>query len=69
MSIISANTYYEYSNTKLGSFSGGTWVDIIEDTPHPINYIKEAHGNPNSAIETIIDYSSIALGGFSGLNS
>lgn len=69
MSTISANTFYEYSSDKLGSFSGGTWDENIEQVPHPINYMKQTHGDPNSEINTIIDFSSITLGGFSGLNS
>lgn len=69
MAVISANTMYEYSAQKIGSFSGGTWDASLGQIPHPINYVKQNPGDPDSEIDTIIDLSSITLGGFSGLNS
>ena len=69
MPIISANTYYQCSEQKLGSFSGGTWDASLGAAPHPIDYRPVTPGDPTSQINTIIDFSSITLGGFSGLNS
>ena len=69
MAIISANTFYAYSEQKIGSFSGGTWSAPLGSVPHPINYEPQTYGDPDSEIDTIIDFSSVTLGGFSGLNS
>jgi hypothetical protein len=69
MATISANTYYQCSEQKLGSFSGGTWEASLGPAPHPINYRQETPGDSTSQINTVIDFSSITIGGFSGLNS
>ena len=65
MATYSANTFYQYSNQILGSFSGGTWDSSLANAPHPQN-ITYAH---SSTGDTVIDYSSITIGGFNGLNN
>lgn len=65
MATYSANTFYEYTNQRLGSFSGGPWVSGLGNAPHP-----QAITNKYSASgDTVIDYSAILLGGFNGLNN
>ena len=65
MATYSANTFYEYTNQRLGSFSGGTWNSSLGNAPHPqaITYSRSSTG------DTVIDYSSITIGGFNGLNN
>jgi hypothetical protein len=65
MATYSANTYYEYSNQKLGSFSGGTWNSSLANAPHPQD-ITYAHSTTG---DTVVDLSSITIGGFNGLNN
>jgi hypothetical protein len=65
MAVYSANTFYEYTNQRLGSFSGGVWTSALGNAPHPV-----AITNKYSASgDTVIDFSSITLGGFNGLNN
>jgi len=65
MATYSANTYYEYTSQMLGSFSGGTWNASLGRAPHPstISYSRSTTG------DTVIDLSSITIGGFNGLNN
>jgi hypothetical protein len=65
MATYSANTYYEYTNQRLGSFSGGVWTSSIGNAPHPVAFSKHL----SSTGDTFIDMSSITLGGFNGLNN
>lgn len=65
MATYSANTYYEYTNKMLGSFSGGTWDSSLGKAPHPQN-ITYAHSVTG---DTVIDFSCITIGGFNGLNN
>jgi hypothetical protein len=62
MAAISANTFYNYTNEKQGAFNGGVYSGTTQ-VPHPIA------GSPTNPNDIIIDYSAVALGGFSGLNS
>lgn len=65
MATYSANTFYEYTNQRLGSFSGGAWTASLGNAPHP-----QAITNKYSASgDTVIEYSAILLGGFNGLNN
>jgi hypothetical protein len=65
MANYSANTFYEYTNQRLGSFSGGAWTASLGNAPHP-----QAITNKYSASgDTVTDYSAITLGGFNGLNN
>lgn len=65
MATYSANTFYECTNQMIGSFSGGTWNSSLGSAPHPsaISYTRSTTG------DTIIDLSSITIGGFNGLNN
>jgi hypothetical protein len=65
MATYSANTYYEYTNQRIGSFSGGAWNSSLGNAPHPqaISYARSTTG------DTIVDLSSITIGGFNGLNN
>jgi hypothetical protein len=65
MATYSANTFYEYTSQKLGSASGGTWNSSLGNAPHPqaITYSRSSTG------DTVVDLSSITIGGFNGLNS
>jgi hypothetical protein len=65
MATYSANTYYEYTNQRLGSFSGGTWNSSLGNAPHPqaTTYSSSTTG------DTVVDLSSITIGGFNGLNN
>jgi hypothetical protein len=65
MPTFSANTYYEYTNQRFGNFSGGTWSSNLGNVPHPIG----TRNNTSSTGDTIIEYSSITIGGFNGLNN
>ena len=65
MATYSANTYYQYSNQILGSFSGGVWTAALKPAPHPV----AKRNDLSSTGDTIIDYSSIVIGGFNGLNN
>jgi hypothetical protein len=65
MATYSANTFYEYTNEMLGSFSGGTWDSSLGNAPHPQS-ITYAHSKTG---DTVVDLSSITIGGFNGLNN
>ena len=69
MSILSANTFYEYSNQIEGSFSGGTWVSSIGNVPHPVMTKQSDPLDPSSSGDTVIQMNAVALGGFNGLNN
>ena len=60
--VISADTFYEFTNQIAGSYSGGTWDPSLGDIPHPV-YTDE-NGNIS-----IIQLNAVALGGFNGLNN
>ena len=64
MAQVSANTQYNYSIEILGDFSGGT-APAGSVAPHPVA-ISTSTG---LTVNTVIDLSAIALGGFSGLNN
>ena len=59
---IDVNDQYDYTNEIFGSFSGGTWESQYGNVPHPINY------DPNRRL-TVIDLSSVTIGGQNGLNN
>ena len=63
MATFSANTYYEYSNQRFGTFSGGTWVASVGNVPHPV-YTKDS-----TTGDTYIQFNAITIGGFNGLNN
>jgi hypothetical protein len=63
MATLSANTYYEYTNQRFGSFSGGTWNVALGNVPHPI-YLKDS-----TTGDTVIQMNAITIGGFNGLNN
>ena len=65
MATYSANTAYQYTNQILGSASGGTWTASIGSAPHPVS----TRNDVSSTGDTVIDYSSITIGGFNGLNN
>ena len=65
MATYSANTAYEYTNQRLGSFSGGTWTSALKPAPHPIS----TRNDVSYTGDTVIDYSSITIGGFNGINN
>jgi len=62
MAVFSANTYYEYTTAKEGAFNGGVYTGTTQ-VPHPIA------GSPTSSGDTIVDYMSVTIGGFNGLNN
>lgn len=62
--VISANTFYEYTNEMEGSFSGGTWDSSLGNVPHPVN-----QSMTGVARGITIEMSAVALGGFDGLNN
>ena len=65
MATYSANTYYECTGPMLGSFSGGVWSASLGAVPHPraTSYTRSTTG------DTIIELSSVTIGGFNGLNN
>jgi hypothetical protein len=65
MATYSANTYYEYTNQRFGSFSGGAWTSALGNVPHPaaITFKYSSSG------DTVLDLSSVTLGGPNGLNN
>jgi hypothetical protein len=65
MATYSANTFYEYTNQRFGSFSGGVWTSALGNVPHPVAITNKY----SSSGDTVIDFSSITLGGFNGLNN
>jgi hypothetical protein len=65
MATYSANTFYEYTNQRLGSFSGGVWTSSLGNAPHPVDF----NTSRSTTGDTFIDMSSITLGGFNGLNN
>jgi len=60
--VLNVNVQYDYTNEIFGSFSGGSWNAQYGNVPHPINYQPERR-------LTVIDLSSITLGGVNGLNN
>jgi hypothetical protein len=60
--VLDVNVQYDYTNEIFGSFSGGSWTAQYGNVPHPINYQPERR-------LTVIDLSSITLGGVNGLNN
>jgi hypothetical protein len=60
--VLDVNVQYDYTNEIFGSFSGGSWNAQYGNVPHPINYQPERR-------LTVIDLSSITLGGVNGLNN
>lgn len=62
--VISANTFYEYTNEMFGSFSGGTWVPSVGNVPHPV-YPTTSGGTETVAIQM----NAVTLGGFNGINN
>ena len=60
--VLDVNVQYDYTNEIFGSFSGGSWESQYGNVPHPINY------DPNRRL-TVIDLSSITIGGQNGLNN
>jgi len=65
MATYSANLYYEYTNQRFGNFSGGTWTSSLGNVPHPVAITNKY----SSSGDTVIEYSSITIGGFNGLNN
>jgi hypothetical protein len=65
MATYSANTYYYCTGPMLGSFSGGVLTASLGSVPHPvaISYKSSTTG------DTVIDLSSVTIGGFNGLNN
>lgn len=60
--VLDVNVQYDYTNEIFGSFSGGSWMEQYGNVPHPINY------DPSRRL-TVIDLSSITIGGQNGLNN
>jgi hypothetical protein len=60
--VISADTFYEFTNEIAGSYSGGTWDPSLGNIPHAV-YTDES-GNVS-----IIQLNSVSIGGFNGLNN
>jgi hypothetical protein len=60
--VLNVNVQYDYTNEIFGSFSGGSWYPQYGNVPHPINYQPERR-------LTVIDLSSITIGGVNGLNN
>lgn len=60
--VLDVNVQYDYTNEIFGSFSGGSWEAQYGNVPHPINY------DPSRRL-TVIDLSSITIGGQNGLNN
>jgi hypothetical protein len=60
--VLDVNVQYDYTNEIFGSFSGGSWFPQYGNVPHPINYQPERR-------LTVIDLSSITIGGVNGLNN
>jgi hypothetical protein len=65
MATYSANTYYETTGPMLGSFSGGTWYASLGSVPHP----RVNSQTRSTTGDTVIDLSSVTIGGFNGLNN
>ncbi|MCF8340171.1 MAG: hypothetical protein K9I82_04270 [Chitinophagaceae bacterium] len=64
MAIVNVNTFYEYGINKLGSYDGSPYSGTSA-VPHPQAVVK----NTTGGTDTIIDLSSIKLGGINGLNN
>jgi hypothetical protein len=64
MAIISANTFYEYTEGMFGFYNGKPLTGTTQ-VPHPQTVIRTITGGT----DTVIELSAIQLGGINGLNN